>query len=144
MALNCRGIRDISWIKFQSYVTLITKGGEIGSSIIPHKVNPVDFKYSEGNLGDLTGSTRNIAEGVAHSHLSHTSLCGIAKLQVNEASWNEDLNRSWEVLAEPMQAHGRWEDIGIQEPHEKLKELTRGRAVTKENLKRVYRRFIIG
>ncbi|KAL6977441.1 pectate lyase [Sarracenia purpurea var. burkii] len=137
------------------YFKQITKPGEVGSSTMPHKVNPIDFENSEGNLGkanaglshlsmklpisrwqrDLTDSTvlRNMGEGLGHSLLAYKSaLQGIAKLQVNEASLFEDLNQSWEVLAEPIQTVMRRH--GIPEPYEKLKELTRGRAVTKERI----------
>ncbi|XP_019261014.1 PREDICTED: uncharacterized protein LOC109238973 isoform X1 [Nicotiana attenuata] len=133
----------------------ITKAGEIGSSTMPHKVNPIDFENSEGNLGvangdlshlstklpisgwqrDLTDSTvlRNMGVGLGQSLLAYKSaLQGIAKLQVNEAALAEDLNNSWEVLAEPIQTVMR--RYGVPEPYEKLKELTRGRAVTKESI----------
>ncbi|XP_058181826.1 uncharacterized protein LOC131300137 isoform X2 [Rhododendron vialii] len=143
------------------YFKQITKPGEIGSSTMPHKVNPIDFENSEGNLGksnaslshlsiklpisrwqrDLTDSTvlRNIGEGLGHSLLAYRSaLQGVSKLQVNEAALFEDLDQSWEVLAEPIQTVMR--RYGIPEPYEKLKELTRGRAVTKETI----REFIEG
>ncbi|KAG5533488.1 hypothetical protein RHGRI_027607 [Rhododendron griersonianum] len=143
------------------YFKQITKPGEIGSSTMPHKVNPIDFENSEGNLGkanaslshlsiklpisrwqrDLTDSTvlRNVGEGLGHSLLAYRSaLQGISKLQVNEAALFEDLDQSWEVLAEPIQTVMR--RYGIPEPYEKLKELTRGRAVTKETI----REFIEG
>ncbi|XP_058087616.1 uncharacterized protein LOC131234699 [Magnolia sinica] len=149
-----------------SYISLgyfkqITKAGEIGSSTMPHKVNPIDFENSEGNLivangtlnnlstklpisrwqRDLTDSTvlRNIGVVLGHSLLAYKSaLQGIGKLQVNEARLHEDLEQSWEVLAEPIQTVMRRYDI--PEPYEKLKELTRGRAVTKESI----REFIEG
>ncbi|XP_073148902.1 uncharacterized protein [Henckelia pumila] len=133
----------------------ITKAGEIGSSTMPHKVNPIDFENSEGNCGmangvlshmstklpisrwqrDLTDSTvlRNMGVGLGHSLLAYKSaLHGIPKLQVNEASLIDELNQSWEVLAEPIQTVMR--RYGVPEPYEKLKELTRGRAVTKESI----------
>ncbi|RAL42944.1 hypothetical protein DM860_009726 [Cuscuta australis] len=139
----------------------ITKAGEIGSSTMPHKVNPIDFENSEGNLGvangnlshlstklpisrwqrDLTDSTalRNMGVGMGHSLLAYrNALRGIAKLQVNEAALAEDLNQAWEVLAEPIQTVMR--RYGVPEPYEKLKELTRGRTVTKESI----REFIEG
>ncbi|MED6206052.1 hypothetical protein PIB30_023422 [Stylosanthes scabra] len=120
------------------------------------KVNPIDFENSEGNLGvangglshlsmklpisrwqrDLTDSTvlRNMGVGIGHSLLAYKStLQGIGKLQVNEARLSEDLNQCWEVLAEPIQTVMR--RYGVPEPHEKLKELTRGRAVTKESIR---------
>ncbi|KAK6929444.1 Fumarate lyase, N-terminal, partial [Dillenia turbinata] len=147
--------RDIWGYISLGYFKQITKAGEIGSSTMPHKVNPIDFENSEGNLGkangslshlsmklpislwqrDLTDSTvlRNMGEGLGHSLLSYKStMQGIAKLQVNEARLNEDLNQSWEVLAEPIRTVMR--RYGVPEPYEKLKELTRGRAVTKESM----------
>ncbi|KAJ0705271.1 putative adenylosuccinate lyase [Helianthus annuus] len=137
------------------YFKQVTKAGEIGSSTMPHKVNPIDFENSEGNLGianaildhlsmklpisrwqrDLTDSTvlRNIGVGLGYSLLAYKSaLVGIGKLQVNEAALNKDLDNSWEVLAEPIQTVMR--RYGVEEPYEKLKELTRGRAVTKERI----------
>ncbi|EYU19804.1 hypothetical protein MIMGU_mgv1a005563mg [Erythranthe guttata] len=133
------------------------KAGEIGSSTMPHKVNPIDFENSEGNCGiangdlshlstklpisrwqrDLTDSTvlRNMGVGLGHSLLAYKSaIQGISKLQVNEASLTADLDQSWEVLAEPIQTVMR--RYGVPEPYEKLKELTRGRTVTKENIKK--------
>ncbi|CAA2933882.1 Adenylosuccinate lyase [Olea europaea subsp. europaea] len=105
----------------------ITKAGEIGSSTMPHKVNPIDFENSEGNLG------------MANRGLSHLSTkLPISRWQVNEASMLEDLDNTWEVLAEPIQTVMR--RYGVPEPYEKLKELTRGRAVTKESI----REFIEG
>ncbi|XP_047316234.1 adenylosuccinate lyase-like [Impatiens glandulifera] len=138
------------------YFKQITKAGEIGSSTMPHKVNPIDFENSEGNLGkanavlsflstklpisrwqrDLTDSTvlRNMGEGLGHSLLAYRStLQGIGKLQVNEAKLFEDLNQTWEILAEPIQTVMR--RYGVPEPYEKLKELTRGRVVTKERIR---------
>ncbi|XP_043709017.1 adenylosuccinate lyase-like isoform X1 [Telopea speciosissima] len=137
------------------YFKQITKAGEIGSSTMPHKVNRIDFENSEGNLGvahgvlsqlsmklsisrwqrDLTDSTvlRNVGVGLGHSLLAYRSaLQGITKLQVNEACLSEDLNQTWEVLAEPIQTVMR--RYGIPEPYEKLKDLTRGRAVNKESI----------
>ncbi|KAK8593237.1 hypothetical protein V6N12_045321 [Hibiscus sabdariffa] len=153
--------RDIWGYISLGYFKQITKAGEIGSSTMPHKVNPIDFENSEGNLGkanedltylsmklpisrwqrDLTDSTvlRNIGGGLGHSLLGYKSaLQGIGKLQVNEARLSEDLNKAWEVLAEPIQTVMR--RYGVPEPYEKLKELTRGRAVTKERI----REFIEG
>ncbi|KAJ6772672.1 ADENYLOSUCCINATE LYASE [Salix koriyanagi] len=148
--------RDIWGYISLGYFKQTTKAGEIGSSTMPHKVNPIDFENSEGNLGkangnlshlgeklpisrwqrDLTDSTvlRNMGEGLGHSLLAYKSaLQGIAKLQVNETRLSEDLNQSWEVLAEPIQTVMR--RYGVPEPYEKLKELTRGRAVTKDSIK---------
>ncbi|KAA8534114.1 hypothetical protein F0562_031693 [Nyssa sinensis] len=153
--------RDIWGYISLGYFKQITKAGEIGSSTMPHKVNPIDFENSEGNLGmangilshfsmklpisrwqrDLTDSTvlRNMGVGLGHSLLSYNStLQGMAKLQVNEISLSEDLNQTWEVLAEPIQTVMR--RYGVAEPYEKLKELTRGKAVTKESI----RQFIEG
>ncbi|XP_062154592.1 uncharacterized protein LOC133862751 [Alnus glutinosa] len=147
--------RDLWGYISLGYFKQITRAGEIGSSTMPHKVNPIDFENSEGNLGvangglshlstklpisrwqrDLTDSTvlRNMGVGLGHSILAYKStLQGIAKLQVNEAHLSEDLNQSWEVLAEPIQTVMR--RYGVPEPYEKLKELTRGRAVTKESI----------
>lgn len=148
--------RDIWGYISLGYFKQTTKAGEIGSSTMPHKVNPIDFENSEGNLGkanaglsflsmklpisrwqrDLTDSTvlRNMGEGLGHSLLAYRStMQGISKLQVNEARLNEDLNQTWEVLAEPVQTVMR--RYGVPEPYEKLKELTRGRAVTEESMR---------
>ncbi|KAG2703736.1 hypothetical protein I3760_06G150600 [Carya illinoinensis] len=147
--------RDVWGYISLGYFKQITKAGEIGSSTMPHKVNPIDFENSEGNLGvangglshlsmklpisrwqrDLTDSTvlRNMGVGLGHSILAYKStLQGMAKLLVNEDRLSEDLNHSWEVLAEPIQTVMR--RYGVPEPYEKLKELTRGRAVTKESI----------
>ena len=122
---------------------------------MPHKVNPIDFENSEGNLGlanavlahlaeklpvsrwqrDLTDSTviRNMGVGFGYSLLAFTStLKGISKLEVNAAKLAADLDNSWEVLAEPIQTVMR--RYGIPEPYEKLKALTRGQAITQEVL----------
>lgn len=127
-----------------------TIAGEIGSSTMPHKVNPIDFENSEGNLGianalfthlgqklpisrwqrDLSDSTalRTLGLGVAHSLIAYkAALKGISKLQVNEASLAAELDANWEVLAEPIQTVMR--RYGIEKPYEKLKELTRGKRV---------------
>ncbi|MCK4587189.1 MAG: adenylosuccinate lyase, partial [Gammaproteobacteria bacterium] len=128
---------------------------EVGSSTMPHKVNPIDFENSEGNLGlanaifnhlsaklpvsrwqrDLTDSTvlRNLGVGVGHSIIAYQStLKGISKLEVNPDKINADLNNCWEVLAEPVQTVMR--RYGIEKPYEKLKELTRGQGIDKERL----------
>ncbi len=122
--------------------------GEVGSSTMPHKVNPIDFENSEGNLGianailnhlsaklpisrwqrDLTDSTvlRNVGVGIGYSILAYTStLRGIGKLEANESRIASDLNEHWEVLAEPVQTVMR--RYGIDKPYEKLKALTRGK-----------------
>ncbi len=127
-----------------------TIAGEIGSSTMPHKVNPIDFENSEGNLGianalfshlgqklpvsrwqrDLSDSTalRALGMGVAHSIIAYkATLKGISKLEVNEQSLLDELNNNWELLAEPIQTVMR--RYGIEKPYEKLKELTRGRKV---------------
>ncbi len=147
--------RDIwSYISL-GYFKQKTIAGEIGSSTMPHKVNPIDFENSEGNLGlanavlghlseklpvsrwqrDLTDSTvlRNMGVGFGYSLLAYTStLKGISKLQVNPERLAEDLDSAWEVLAEPIQTVMR--RYGIAEPYEKLKALTRGQAITQETL----------
>lgn len=127
-----------------------TIAGEIGSSTMPHKVNPIDFENAEGNLGianalfthlgqklpisrwqrDLSDSTalRALGVGVAHSLIAYQScLKGISKLEVNEASLSQELDQNWEVLAEPIQTVMR--RYGIEKPYEKLKELTRGKRI---------------
>ncbi|RCX08705.1 adenylosuccinate lyase [Marinomonas foliarum] len=127
-----------------------TIADEIGSSTMPHKVNPIDFENSEGNLGianaimghlsaklpisrwqrDLTDSTvlRNLGVGLAHSLIAYqATLKGISKLEINAARLEADLNNAWEVLAEPIQTVMR--RYGIESPYEKLKELTRGRTI---------------
>jgi adenylosuccinate lyase len=129
--------------------------GEVGSSTMPHKVNPIDFENSEGNLGlanamfghlanklpisrwqrDLTDSTvlRNMGVGFAYSAIAYeATLKGLSKLELNQLRVAEDLNNSWEVLAEPIQTVMR--RYGIAEPYEKLKALTRGQAMTREVL----------
>ncbi|MBE8168141.1 MAG: adenylosuccinate lyase [Shewanella sp.] len=132
-----------------------TIAGEIGSSTMPHKVNPIDFENSEGNLGianalmqhlasklpvsrwqrDLTDSTvlRNLGVGMAHSLIAYQStLKGISKLEVNEEHLLAELNKNWEVLAEPVQTVMR--RYGIEKPYEKLKELTRGKRIDADQL----------
>ena len=122
---------------------------------MPHKVNPIDFENSEGNLGlanallshlakklpvsrwqrDLTDSTvlRNIGVGVAYSVIAYTStLKGLGKLELNYDKLQQDLDDSWEVLAEPIQTIVR--KHGIAEPYEKLKALTRGESLSKHNI----------
>lgn len=143
-----------------SYISLgyfkqITKKGEIGSSTMPHKVNPIDFENSEGNLGlanallrhmaeklpisrwqrDLTDSTvlRNIGIVLGYSVLAYDSCVrGLNKLEVNGDKISADLQDAWEVLAEPVQTVMR--RFGIENPYEKLKTLTRGKGITKEEL----------
>lgn len=143
--------RDIWAYISNGYFKQKTIAGEIGSSTMPHKVNPIDFENAEGNLGianalfnhlslklpvsrwqrDLTDSTvlRNLGVGFAHSLISYQSLLrGLNKLEVNSSIINADLESSWEVLAEPIQTVMR--RYGIENPYEKLKELTRGKAIT--------------
>ena len=138
-----------------------TIAGEIGSSTMPHKVNPIDFENSEGNLGlanaimshlgqklpisrwqrDLTDSTvlRNLGVGLGYTLIAYVStLKGISKLEVNEQHLRDELDQNWEVLAEPIQTVMR--RYGIEKPYEKLKELTRGKRVTGEAM----REFIDG
>jgi adenylosuccinate lyase len=147
--------RDIWGYISVGYFKQRTKAGEIGSSTMPHKVNPIDFENSEGNLGmanavlrhladklpisrwqrDLTDSTvlRNIGVGFGYSLLSYDSLIrGLDKLEVNAARLNEDLDNCWEVLAEPVQTVMR--RYGVENPYEQLKELTRGKGITREGL----------
>eukprot|EP00250_Pteridium_aquilinum_P013120 c21145_g1_i1 orf=447-2087(-) len=147
--------RDVwSYISI-GYFKQRVKAGEVGSSTMPHKVNPIDFENSEGNLGlanaiashlssklpisrwqrDLTDSTvlRNLGLALAYSLIAYKStLRGISKLQVDQVRIRSDLSETWEVLAEPIQTVMR--KYGIPEPYEKLKALTRGNAITKEAL----------
>ncbi|MDT3709610.1 MAG: adenylosuccinate lyase [Pseudomonadaceae bacterium] len=132
-----------------------TVAGEIGSSTMPHKVNPIDFENSEGNLGianailqhlasklpisrwqrDLTDSTvlRNLGVGFAHSVIAYeASLKGIGKLELNAARIAEDLDNCWEVLAEPVQTVMR--RYAVENAYEKLKDLTRGKGITPDAL----------
>ncbi len=147
--------RDIWGYISLGYFKQRLKEGEIGSSTMPHKVNPIDFENSEGNLGmanavlghmaeklpisrwqrDLTDSTvlRNIGVGLGYSVLAYDScLRGLDKLEVNPARLAEDLEESWEVLAEPVQTVMR--RYGVVNPYEQLKELTRGKVITKQGL----------
>ena len=133
-----------------------TIAGEIGSSTMPHKVNPIDFENSEGNLGianaimshlaqklpvsrwqrDLTDSTvlRNLGVGFGHALIAYAAtLKGISKLQVNEQALLDELDKNWEVLAEPIQTVMR--RYGIEKPYEKLKELTRGKRVNADSMR---------
>ena len=149
--------RDIWTYIMLGYFKQRTVAGEIGSSTMPHKVNPIDFENSEGNIGianaifdhlgsklqvsrlqrDLSDSTalRNIGVGFAHSLVSYKStLKGLNKLQVNYEAIDKDLNDNWEVLAEPIQTVMRRH--GVDSPYEKLKELTRGNRVSKEGIQK--------
>lgn len=145
--------RDIWAYISNGYFKQKTIAGEVGSSTMPHKVNPIDFENSEGNLGianavmshlgqklpisrwqrDLTDSTvlRNMGVGLAHSLIAYeATLKGISKLEVNVARVSEDLNNAWEVMAEAIQTVMR--RYSIEEPYEKLKAFTRGKAITKD------------
>ncbi len=147
--------RDIWGYISLGYFKQRTIAGEIGSSTMPHKVNPIDFENSEGNLGianallqhlasklpisrwqrDLTDSTvlRNLGVGFAHSIMAYeASLKGISKLELNEQKIAADLDACWEVLAEPIQTVMR--RYAIENPYEKLKELTRGKGISPEAL----------
>ena len=148
--------RDVWTYVSMGYFKQKTVKGEIGSSTMPHKVNPIDFENSEGNLGlanavfaflarklpvsrmqrDLTDSTvlRNMGVAFGYSLVAAKStLKGLGKLELNEARLAEDLDRNWEVLAEPIQTVMR--KVGMANPYERLKELTRGRRVTAEIMK---------
>lgn len=148
--------RDIWTYISMGFFKQKTIAGEVGSSTMPHKVNPIDFENSEGNIGianaifshlsaklpisrmqrDLTDSTvlRNLGVGLAHCMIAYQStLRGISKLQVNAEALNKTLDNNWEVLAEPIQTVMR--RYGIEKPYEKLKELTRGHRVTEEDFK---------
>jgi len=145
--------RDIWTYVSMAYFGQKTVKGEIGSSTMPHKVNPIDFENSEGNCGlanavfehlsrklpvsrlqrDLTDSTvlRNMGVGFGYSMIAYSStLKGLGKLKLNEHNLAADLDRAWEVLAEPIQTVMR--KAGIENPYEKLKELTRGQKITSE------------
>ncbi len=147
--------RDVwSYISL-GYFKQKTVAGEVGSSTMPHKVNPIDFENGEGNLGianalfahlaaklpisrwqrDLTDSTvlRNLGVGLAHTSIALQSILrGLSKLEANGEAMVADLNANWEVLAEPIQTVMR--RYGIEKPYEKLKELTRGQRITPEQL----------
>ncbi|MDD4915457.1 MAG: adenylosuccinate lyase [Methylococcales bacterium] len=148
--------RDVWGYISLGYFRQKTVAGEVGSSTMPHKVNPIDFENSEGNLGlanaifgflseklpvsrwqrDLTDSTvlRNIGVGIAHTSIAiQATLKGISKLEINPQLINQDLDNNWEVLAEPIQTVMR--RYGIEKPYEKLKELTRGQRVTAEDMR---------
>jgi len=147
--------RDVWGYISQSYFIQKTIAGEVGSSTMPHKVNPIDFENAEGNLGmanalfahlaeklpisrwqrDLSDSTvlRNIGVGIAHTLIAlESTLKGLSKLELNPSALEADLDANWEVLAEPIQTVMR--RYGIEKPYEKLKELTRGRRINAEDL----------
>jgi adenylosuccinate lyase len=148
--------RDVWSYVAIGYFQQKTVAGEVGSSTMPHKVNPIDFENAEGNLGvanalldhlagklpvsrwqrDLTDSTvlRTLGVGLAHSLVAYQScLKGIGKLEVNAAALDADLDANWEVLAEPIQTVMR--RYGIERPYEQLKALTRGQRVDRETLR---------
>ena len=153
--------RDIWGYVSLGYFKQKLRDGEVGSSTMPHKVNPIDFENAEGNLGlanavlrhmaeklpvsrwqrDLTDSTvlRNIGVALGYAALAYQSLMtGLNKLEINKAAIAEDLNASWEVLAEPIQTVMR--RFGLPQPYEQLKKFTRGEAMTQE----LMRGFIAG
>jgi len=142
--------RDVWGYISLGYFTQKTIKGEVGSSTMPHKINPIDFENAEGNLGlaiaigdhfaaklpisrwqrDLTDSTvlRNLGVSCAHCLISYASISkGISKLEVNQDKLIDDLNKAWEVLAEPIQTVMR--RYGVKNPYEKLKSLTRGKKI---------------
>ncbi len=148
--------RDIWGYVSQGYFRQKLKEGEVGSSTMPHKVNPIDFENSEGNLGlanavlnhmagklpisrfqrDLTDSTvlRNLGVGFGYAMIAYASLLrGLNKLEINEARLAEDLDNAWEVLAEAVQTVMR--RYGLPKPYEQLKALTRGKGITEESMR---------
>ncbi len=145
--------RDVWGYISLGYFKQRTKEGEIGSSTMPHKVNPIDFENAEGNLGlanamlthlsqklpisrwqrDLTDSTvlRNMGVALGYAVLAYDSLArGLGKLEVNPQALADDLDSAWEVLAEPIQTVMR--RYALPNPYERLKELTRGKTITRE------------
>lgn len=149
--------RDVWGYISLGYFKQRTVEGEIGSSTMPHKVNPIDFENAEGNFGlanallthlsqklpvsrwqrDLTDSTvlRNMGVALGYSLLGYDSLLrGLAKLEVNEQALADDLDSAWEVLAEPIQTVMR--RYGLPNPYERLKELTRGKGITREAIQK--------
>jgi adenylosuccinate lyase len=148
--------RDLWGYISLGYFKQRTVAGEVGSSTMPHKVNPIDFENAEGNLGmanavlehlarklpisrwqrDLTDSTvlRNLGVGLAHTEIAlHSALKGIGKLEADPARIAADLDDCWEVLAEPIQTVMR--RYGVDRPYERLKDLTRGRRIDAETLR---------
>ena len=147
--------RDIWTYISMGYFGQKTIKGEIGSSTMPHKVNPIDFENSEGNCGlgnaifhhlatklpisrlqrDLTDSTvlRNMGVGFGYSMIAYKStLKGLSKLKLNEQNLAKDLDNAWEIMAEPIQTVMR--KAGIEKPYEKLKELTRGQTIDQNTI----------
>jgi adenylosuccinate lyase len=156
--------RDVWGYVSLGYFKQRLKAGEVGSSTMPHKVNPIDFENAEGNLGlsnallrhlseklpisrwqrDLSDSTvlRNMGVALGYAVLAYQSLLtGLNKLELNEAALASDLDRSWEVLAEPIQTVMR--RFGVSGAYEKLKEITRGQSVTREALHQLIRELEI-
>nr|VFJ87329.1 MAG: Adenylosuccinate lyase [Candidatus Kentron sp. LFY] len=154
--------RDIWGYISLGYFTQRTDPGEIGSSTMPHKINPIDFENAEGNLGmanaifhhlsdklpisrwqrDLTDSTvlRNLGVGIAHSMIAYQScLKGLGKLEADPTAMNGDMENAWELLAEPIQTIMRRH--GIEKPYERLKELTRGQSVDRTSIHEFIRRL---
>ena len=148
--------RDIWAYISLGYFKQQTVAGEVGSSTMPHKVNPIDFENSEGNLGlanaimshlseklpisrwqrDLTDSTvlRNIGTGLAHSLIAYrATMKGIGKLELNAKAIDDDIDSCWEILAEPIQTIMR--RYRIEKPYEKLKELTRGKQIDQQSVR---------
>jgi adenylosuccinate lyase len=147
--------RDVWGYISLGYFKQKLREGEVGSSTMPHKVNPIDFENSEGNLGlanavlrhlseklpvsrwqrDLTDSTvlRNLGVALGYSLVAYEAcLRGLGKLEVNAAAIDADLDAAWELLAEPIQTVMR--RYGLPQPYEQLKALTRGKGITKESL----------
>ncbi|MCX7232516.1 MAG: lyase family protein, partial [Burkholderiales bacterium] len=145
--------RDVWGYVSLGYFKQKLRAGEVGSSTMPHKVNPIDFENAEGNLGlanallrhlseklpisrwqrDLSDSTvlRNIGVALGHAVLAYHSLAtGLGKLELNQAAIAADLDAAWEVLAEPIQTVMR--RFGLPEPYEQLKNFTRGQPMTQE------------
>jgi adenylosuccinate lyase len=156
--------RDVWGYVSLGYFKQRLKAGEIGSSTMPHKVNPIDFENAEGNLGlanavlkhlseklpisrwqrDLSDSTvlRNMGVALGYTALAYASLMtGLKKLELNEEALAQDLEASWEVLAEPIQTVMR--RYGVPGAYEKLKEVTRGKTVTAEALHGLIRQLDI-
>ena len=156
--------RDIWGYISLGYFKQKVVAGEVGSSTMPHKVNPIDFENSEGNLGlanavlqhmasklpisrwqrDLTDSTvlRNMGVGFGYALIAYeAALKGIGKLEINRNRLAEDLDNAWEVLAEPVQTVMR--RYGVPEPYEKLKEFTRGQTITASNIRELVEKLDI-
>jgi len=148
--------RDLWTYISMAYFGQKTVAGEVGSSTMPHKVNPIDFENSEGNCGlanaifghlstklpisrlqrDLTDSTvlRNMGVGFGYSMIAYRStLKGLGKLKLNEHKLAADLDNAWEIMAEPIQTVMR--KAGIEKPYEKLKELTRGQTIDRDTIR---------